>query len=128
MKYKALYDFIASRKNTPFKWGENDCCLFACDAVQVMTGIDHSINFRGKYDDEKGAMKVVKEAGGIHAIASTALGSEIKPLTAQRGDIVLLEIPRPTLAVCVGNVVVAPGELGLECKLLNCAICAWRIN
>lgn len=127
MKYKALHDFIESRKNTPFKWGENDCCLFACDAVLAMTGRDYSTGFRGEYDNEVGALKVVKKAGGIRAIATAALGAEIKPLTAQRGDIVMLEIPRPTLGVCVGDRVAATGENGLEYRSLSTATCAWRV-
>jgi hypothetical protein len=128
MKYKKLHDFIASRQNTPFKWGENDCCFFACDAVLAMTGVDHSVNFRGKYDDEKSALRVVKKAGGIRAIASVALGAEIKPQMAQRGDVVLLEIPKPTLGICTGSVVVAPGENGINFISLDQATCAWRVN
>ena len=128
MKYKKLTDFIAAKKDIPFEWGKNDCCLFACDAVKAMTGIDYSTPFRDKYLDEAGATQLVTAAGGIRAIATAALGAEIKPLMAQRGDVVLIESPRPTLAICMGSEVVAPGPEGLEYRSIKPAVAAWRIN
>ena len=93
-----------------------------------MTGIDYSTPFRGKYLDEAGAAAVSVAAGGIRAIATAALGAEIKPLMAQRGDVVLIESPRPTLAICMGSEVVAPGPEGLEYRSIKPAVAAWRIN
>ena len=39
----AEFQFIESRKLTSFKWGEHDCCLFACDAALGITGNSHML-------------------------------------------------------------------------------------
>ena len=35
-----LDDFILSRQNKKFKWGVQDCALFACDCIKEITGQD----------------------------------------------------------------------------------------
>lgn len=35
-----------ARRSVPFAWGSNDCRLFAADAVQAMTGVDHAAELR----------------------------------------------------------------------------------
>ena len=34
-----------------FTWGEHDCCMWACDVVQKITGRDPCTPFRGTYHD-----------------------------------------------------------------------------
>ena len=50
-------------KPRSFSWGKNDCCLFAGDIVQTITGIDPAATFRGKYDTALGAIKEIKRQG-----------------------------------------------------------------
>ena len=38
-----LQALIQARLAAPFAWGEHDCCLFVCDAVQAITGQDLSL-------------------------------------------------------------------------------------
>ena len=91
-----LAEFIAKNKNTSFQWGVFDCCLFACDAVLTITGVDMAQDFRGKYTTAKEAYEFVKNFAGdglaeLVAKRAQELGiTEIKPLLAQRGDVVLV--------------------------------------
>ncbi len=61
---KKLEGFLWSREHSPFEWGTNDCCIFACDGVEVMTGIDPACWFRGKYHNRKQAFRSLREFSG----------------------------------------------------------------
>lgn len=96
--------FVAKVMKKPFVWGEFDCCLFAADCVQAMTGEDFAADFRGKYTDGPGGYQLLKEfsGGGIVAtvekLAERFEWTDIEPRRAQRGDIVLLPA-----ALCGGD-------------------------
>lgn len=133
---KLLGDFAASRRDTPFAWGENDCCLFACDAVLAMTGVDMAADFRGKYDDALGARRML-DAQGCETVGelATAIAAkhylrEVPVLYAQRGDVVLLlNEGRNLLGIVThdGTEVWAPGEDELQVWPLARCERAWRI-
>ena len=55
-----LMALIAERRSRPFAWGEQDCALFACDAVAAMTGADPAAWFRGRYRTRRGAYALLK--------------------------------------------------------------------
>jgi len=93
-----------SAQQKPFEWGTNDCAMFACDAVQEMTGVDLAAEFRG-YGSEAGAAQAMAEyvrGRSIPPGCETLLEAvavlvarehgleEIEPGLAQRGDVVLL--------------------------------------
>lgn len=130
-----LSAFIESRRGTPFKWGENDCCLFACDAIAVLTGIDPAAkSFRGKYTTALGAGRLLKKSGGVEGVAAKQCQKhgfdEVPVAFAQRGDVVLIDLPGigDTLGICTGVSSVFPGEEGLvENPTLLCRK-AWRIG
>jgi len=63
-----LADFIESRKDTPFQWGIHDCTLFAADAALAMTGTDLAASYRGTYDSEIGAARIIVAAGGFQDV------------------------------------------------------------
>lgn len=120
-------DFVQTRAHVPFAWGRNDCCLFAADAVQALTGIDHAAALRG-YDNAIAAQRLIYARGGIRRIATDALGLEIKPVFASVGDLVLLEnAGRELLAVCNGTCALAPGGDGMAVLSMNAALAAWRV-
>lgn len=118
---------VCSRK--PFEWGTHDCCLFAANAVKELTGDNHSGPFAGKYRSARTAAKLLKKHGGVRGIAGNALGSEIPPLTAGRGDVVLIQTAEhgDTLAVCVGERCAVPGVDQLLYVPLTEAVTAWRV-
>ncbi|HXM32290.1 MAG TPA: hypothetical protein VN921_01460 [Chthoniobacterales bacterium] len=96
--WPALLDaFVASRREMPFAWGVNDCCLFACDAVLAMTGEDLAETFRGRYSSAREAKRMLQEAGAetvgeLADMIAADFGLHcIPPLFAQRGDVVLLD-------------------------------------
>jgi hypothetical protein len=124
-----LHKLVADVQNKPFAWGEHDCCLFAAGAVQELTGIDHAADLRGSYSTVAEAAKILKARGGVRGIATTALGAEINPKLAQRGDIVLIQTDEhgDTLAVCIGAQCVCPGLETLQRMPMAAAVTAWRV-
>jgi hypothetical protein len=80
----------------PFEWGARDCCLWAADAVRALTGIDIAEEYRGKYNTELQAYRLLQSVTGgtVEAAMDRACTQYewIKPLDnilfARRGDIV----------------------------------------
>jgi hypothetical protein len=128
---------VESRRNTPFKWGEHDCALFACDAVVEITGFDPGKPFRGAYSTAIGAARVLKSfAGGglreaVELIAVEIGAQKVSPLFARRGDIGLINDESEhgfAMAVCVGLSWAAPGKNGLKMRAVDNVIYAWRVE
>lgn len=90
--YAKLTEYIADRKEIPFEWGKNDCCLFVGDWVALATGEDVAADFRGKYSNEKGAFKLLFKQGlnDVKSIFKARLNPEINPYYARRGDLALV--------------------------------------
>jgi hypothetical protein len=90
---KALIDFLHAWQGLPFVWGKNDCCLFACNSVLAVTGIDPGWKYRDLYTTELGALKALKKhGGGDIKTAFTQVFGPIKPrLNAENGDLVLID-------------------------------------
>lgn len=124
-----LGEFIESRRSMPFRYGENDCCLFAADAVKAMTGDDLAAAWRGKYRSAREALKFVRDAGGLPKLVSTVLSETVAVALAQRGDVLL--VPRgdreQALAICAGEHFVWPGPEGIELGHTLASQAAWRI-
>ncbi|MEG3640685.1 DUF6950 family protein [Magnetococcus sp. PR-3] len=121
-----LEAYLHARNNTPFEWGFHDCVVFACGAVEVLTGVQITLPI---YADAKEAVVAIKAHGGLMMAVNKALPDrQVPPFNAQRGDIVLyMQGPWPTLGVCAGRVVFTPSEEGLRGVPLERAICAWRV-
>lgn len=74
----------------PWKWGEADCVLSACDVFHRLYGIDPARGFRGTYGSALQAARVIRRMGGPESAAEAVAAS--CGLAAGKG---------------------APGELGL---------------
>ena len=125
-----LTQFIVSRKAMPFEWGKHDCCLFAADAANAITGKDAAAAFRGKYRTELGAMRAIKRygKGNIADTFSHAFGEPVPRLLARRGDIVLLEYDgADTVGVSYGDIVVA-GKDGVVTVSRLLVKQVWRVG
>ncbi len=59
-----LTDYLRQAGRTPFAWGRCDCFLFFTDWVKLVTGADPVAAYRGSYDTERGARRILKDAGG----------------------------------------------------------------
>lgn len=90
-----LAEFIALHRDTPFSWGEHDCCLLAASWLEANGFGDLAIEFRGKYSTELRAMRAVRRAGftSIADLLEAKLGQPTAPLLLTRGALVLLDTP-----------------------------------
>jgi len=83
-----LSEYILSKKNQPFEYGVNDCCLFAAGAVEVITGENPMPEFIGAYDSLKTSIKALKTIGaGTLEKTMDAKFTEIQIGYAQTGDL-----------------------------------------
>lgn len=91
---KRLREFSESKRTEPFSYGLNDCCLFACDGVTAITGVDLARDIRG-YIGEEEAAAVLDEFGGVGGVAEFMAQQheivEVPVKRAKRGDVVLCE-------------------------------------
>lgn len=128
-----LEKFLRRNAQRPFRWGTWDCCLFVCDAVRIMTGVDMAAPIRGTYHTAHGAFCAVRGQLEIFIVVMArhhGLEERSQPRDAEPGDIVLASINgRDTLGV------VAPNRLpvfvtmqGLVPQSLNTARRVWRIS
>ena len=125
--------FLTEKRNQPFSWGSNDCCLFASDWISIITGKDHAADLRGTYDSALSAARVLSELGGVLGIASAVAEregwKEITAPFARRGDIVAEDAGHgPTLGVCAGAMSAFPGEHGLLFRPTSLCLKSWRVE
>lgn len=140
---KELPNYLLAHHSTPFVWGENDCCLFAANAIQAYTGVDIADDFRGKYDSQESAFATIKTITGgstvTDALAYVAAkhgltewtrsdGSPL-PLMAKRGDLVAVNNGGNIIAGVVdtsGRYVAAMGD-GIVSLPLSSIARAWHV-
>jgi hypothetical protein len=123
---------LFARLQTPFRWGTNDCALFAADAVRDTTGVDLAVDLRG-YSTARQALRIIRACGGLPAIATRALGEPIPSTYACTGDVALVPASntgkRLALAVCVSaEKAASPGADGLQFVPMHHAHCVWRVG
>ena len=121
-----LAEYVEAKRYTPFAWGTNDCCTFAAEAVQAMTGVLPALP---SYSNEREAMRAMRDLGGVRE-AVTRLFEPTTVQHAQRGDLLLVRQPdgREMLAVALGLHWCAPGEAGLVFGPQLEAELAWRVE
>lgn len=132
-----LQSYIAEARAREFSWGDFDCCLFPCDVILAMTGLDPARSFRGKYKSKRGAYGQLRRqyGGGVREAADAILGGELEfpevgRAFAQRGDVGLISTPDgDALALCVGARWVIPNPVeGLTYIGTGEVIKAWRVG
>jgi hypothetical protein len=127
-----LAAYLQAARPLPFAWVANDCCTFAAGAVLTMTGTDPMAPHRHKYKTQRGAARVLAQAGGLLAWVVQALGEPLLTCAmAQRGDVVLYAMAAPhgphALGICVGTHIAAPGPGGMVLLPMGAAAAAWRV-
>lgn len=129
-----LNKWTESVEQKPFKWGEHDCCLAACDAVLEVTGFDLAKDFRGRYNDEAGVKELIrKDYGTLENLCKTVAKKagllEIDPMKSSRGDLSLCNLALgPTLGICIGKAVMLPSSRRAIFVPLTKIIRAWRVG
>lgn len=135
-----LAAFVEERRAKPFRWGQNDCALFAADAVAAVTGVDLAERWRGRYSDEVTALQMGLQGASAHLatgdvggalrdMASLCLDGEVAPALARRGDVLLVQHERgESLAVCIGMHAAAPGRRGVVFLPRSAWLACWRVG
>jgi hypothetical protein len=133
----ALDAFLLANQDRPFRYGEWDCCLFACDAIQIMTGVDPAIAYRDKYASRESAMRAVLHGTGrasVQAVAESVTAEYNMPpipvLQAGRGDLVLIRRSGDySLGIVAlnGREIVTTSSRGLWRLPIGEAVSAWRV-
>lgn len=110
----------------PFEWGKNDCCLFAANAVEIMTGVDYAKKYRG-YKTKLGAAKKLK-GKLLDQVLSEELGFPINSKMTKRGDVVLFKTGgEQAVGICVGAQFASISESGLVVLSMQHATMGWAI-
>ena len=126
--HNRLIAVIRAAEKRPFLWGEHDCCLFAADCAEAMTGDDFADGWRGTYDSETGAKKALLRGGGSLENVLAKYLDEVPVKMAQRGDIAIVENAGTRCAgVIYGGAVWVPGETGLVCLRIK-PLSTWRVR
>lgn len=126
-----LVAYLNSLKTQPFEWGKNDCCLFGCNCVVVMTGQDPGIAYRNKYTTQLGATRALKRNGdGTIKTAFNHVFGPIKPrLNTGRGDLVLINTELgDAVGIMCGGTVWAVGLDGLVNVPFKKVIGCWHVD
>lgn len=121
---EALAAYIDRKRNEPFAWGVNDCCLFGADWIQLCTGLDPAATLRGTYDRALSGVRVLENHGGlVGTIRAHVEPLGFKPITlgyVSRGDIAVRDVGNgDTTGIVLGPVIAFVGKIGLEFSILN---------
>lgn len=77
-------------RSAEFRWGEMDCCLFVADVLRDLHGKDFAEPWRGTYDTEFGARRLVVKHGGLDGLLSSVFGPMVPVDECGEGSPVLL--------------------------------------
>jgi hypothetical protein len=98
---RRLSDFIVTNRDRALVWGEWDCVLMACSAVEAMRGDDPAAAYRGRYSTKAGAAMVLKELGAGTLLRTMDTNFERRaPGRARRGDLVWFNA---SVGLCIGS-------------------------
>ena len=132
-----LVEYLDRRKDERFQWGVMDCCTFACDWVEEITGVDPMAELRHKYSGpitaQKAMIRFTESGDGLAACAQKLAFkygfNEVKPSEAQRGDVVLIDFGSALALGIVGpdHHLHGAGPQGIVTVPLEAALRAWRI-
>lgn len=107
-----LSDYIASKRDEPFEYGVNDCCMFASGAVEAMTGENPMEEFVGSYKTLTGSVKALKTIGeGTLEATIDGKFDEVEIGRAQRGDLAFFD---GSVGVVLGGFAYFVTDEGLE--------------
>jgi len=122
-----LSSFIEGRRNSPFEWGKNDCCLFASDWVYLCTGVDPALGIRGTYNSALSAARILQDNGGITAMVKLLGLSSVPIGFSKRGDLAVKDFgDGETIGIVIGSVAAFTGKDALIFCSTEEAIC-WRL-
>jgi hypothetical protein len=106
--------------------------MLAADVVVALTGQDPAAEWRGTYDTEAGADALLRECGGLAALAAQVAAAagiaECPPAFAQRGDVALVSwLDVRALGVIMPDGVMVLGADGMHCMPARTIQRAWAV-
>ena len=132
-----LHAFLMEHRSDAFRYGRWDCCLFVCDAVRAMTGVDPAADFRGSYSSRAEARRaLIAHVGSasVEAVVEAVTAKHGMPETgvlhARRGDVALIERSRDFslgLVALNGRDIALASARGLWAVALSLAVRAWHV-
>lgn len=130
---RLLVDYIESRRERPFIWGQNDCCLFVADWALIATGFDPAQSYRGVYDSAMQAHRIASEHGGVGGLVAHCLAGigaqQIDAAHVTAGDIIIRDsVLGDCAGIVIGQKAAFVGEYGLTFADIHDDKCAdfWR--
>lgn len=118
---------------TPFSWGHWDCCLAACTAVRMMTGFDPACELRGRYSNERQALRLIRlvcrgrDVLDISKWVVDRYGYSAITGPLSLGDVCVSEVDgRQTMGIYTGHGAVFPGINGVVVRSNVTPLMAWR--
>jgi hypothetical protein len=120
---------VEAARERRFRWGSHDCCTFAADCIEAVTGASLGEDVRGRYGTEAEATRLLGE-GGLAALATRHLGTPLaSPSLARRGDVALIRIRTwECLGIVLGPRVAAVGLAGLVFLPERAIETAWPVG
>ena len=124
-----LVDYLARSVGTPFAYGQFDCFLFTLGAVAVMTGVDLTLDYRGRYTTLRQGVALARKRGlRDHVALVSRHFDEIPASFAQVGDIaVVAGADGPALGLVQGEHIFALLPSGMAVVPLTTAQRAFRV-
>ena len=128
-----LAETIEAARDRPFAWGRHDCCTWALECAEALTGERRWPTETMRYKTRAGAMKALAGHGfaGVPEALDATMGARRPVSMARRGDVVLVEIDGVTGCGVVdtsGEMVACAGPAGLARVPLSSATLAWGVE
>lgn len=125
-----LVDFLAEVPGYPKAYGQFDCALFTFGGVAVMTGLDLSAPYRGRYATLREGIALLRRDGFRDHIALVgAHFDKIAPAFAQAGDVAVMpSADGPALGLVNGEYIYALTSERMVLAPFLSAIGAYRVG
>ena len=100
-----LFAYLAEVQGKRFEYGTLDCTLFACGAVEAITGVDLGAEYRGKYTSYARGLAMLRKHGLMDQVDMAAsLFERISPAETIAGDVIVVRSEEgPSLGVVQGS-------------------------
>lgn len=129
-----LRELVDGARDRRFAYGVHDCCTFAMlELPRALSGEDFSGRIGMEWTNDAEAFALLEETP-LDAMVARAFGEPVENWKlARRGDIGLVDPGRhtgnlPLLAVVLGAMCAAPGELRLEFVKTSHLSKVWRLG
>lgn len=118
-----LITTVNKLKETPFAWGQNDCCIFVAKCLDAQYGTNIAEGIIGQYSTELGSKRFMLEKAKstyLPTMLDVYITQRVDKKYAQRGDVVTFNGDLGlTAGVLWTGIVWAMGPNGVETFPLN---------